>query len=187
MKLANEVLDSIKGAGKAKTTLTGKGAFSQAGYAAVTKALANDTTFTVPVREKDGKTTQVNISQLVRDDAKKTNLNAGSPQKSENKVFETSPIETNGWARAMLLILREYLKAGRKVEIPADDKFNGALYLAPVAGKTKTVQVRDIKTKEELGTTTIVSQDSIQIRAQSRVPKHLQTKTRRDKDGKVVK
>lgn len=187
MKLVNEVLEKFKGAGNVSATLTGKGAFSQAGFAELTKAMANDTSFTTPVREKDGKTTKVNVSELVRADVKKTILNAKCPQKSEIGVVDTSEIETSGWAKAMLLMIREQLMAGKKVEIPPTDSFQGALYLAPVAGKTKTVQVRDIKTKEELGTTTIVSKDSIQIRAQSRVPKHLQTKTRRDKAGNVVK
>ena len=79
------------------------------------------------------------------------------------------------------------MQAGRKFDLPTQKDMVGAIYLANNPGKTKTVQVRDIKTKETLGTTTITSQDSIQVRATSPVPKNLQTKVRKDLNGNVVK
>ncbi len=63
----------------------------------------------------------------------------------------------------------------------------GSIYLASNPGKTKEIQVRDIKTKEALGTTTITTQDSVQVRAKSPVPKHLQVKVRKDVNGNLVK
>jgi len=187
MKSVKEVLTKAKGAGNEGKTVTGKGSFSKAGFAERTNAYVNDTTHKVKVMGKDGKETSVNLSELIRADLKKTVANAKYPQKSELAVLDTCEISTAGMAEAIPYLVREEMRIGKKFDIPATGEMGGSIYLAPVKGKTKTVQVRDIKSKEELGTTTITTKDSVQIRAKSPVPKHLQTKVRKDKNGNVVK
>ena len=187
MKNAQDVLTKIKGEGKVSETLTGKGSFSKSGFADLTNALANDMTFKVKSLDKDGKVVETSISELIREDLKKTLAAAKYPQKSEADVLNTCDIHTAGLAEAIPHIVLEQMRCGRKFDLPNQEDMVGSIYLAKNPGKTKTVKVRDIKTKEELGTTTITSQDSVQVRAKSPVPKHLQTKVRRDKNGAVVK
>ena len=102
-------------------------------------------------------------------------------------VNDTGEIKATGLAEAIPHIVLAQIQSGRKFDLPTQTDMVGSIYLAKNPGKTKTVQVRDIKTKETLGTTTITSKDSIQVRAKSPVPKNLQTKVRRDLNGKVVK
>ena len=186
MKLANEVLGKIKGEDNVTATLTGKGSFSKQGFSELTSALINDTTFKVKSIDKNGQIVETSVSDLIRNDLKKTIANAKYPQKSEAGVLDTCEIATAGLAEAIPFIVNEQLRSGKKFDLPAQQDMVGSIYLAPNPGKTKTVQVRDIKTKEDLGTTTITTQDSVQIRAKSPVPKHLQTKVRKDTAGKVV-
>lgn len=187
MKSVNEVLTQAKGEGNVNKTLTGKGAYSQAGFGTLVSAMVNDTTKTFPHLDKSGKTIETNISELIRAGVKKTIAAAGYPQKSEIAVIDTVKIDTTGIPELIQHAVQQQVMCGKKFDLPNQKETVGSIYLAPVAGKTKTVQVRDIKTKEELGTTTITTKDSIQLRAKSPVPKHLQTKVRRDKAGNVVK
>ena len=187
MKMATDVLGKIKGGDQVTATLTGKGSFSKQGFGDLTSALANDTGFKVKTIDKTGQTVETNISELIRADIKKTIANAKYPQKSEAGVLDTCEISTAGLAEAIPLIVNEQLRCGKKFDLPAQKDMGGSVYLAPNPGKTKTVQVRDIKTKEELGTTTITTKDSVQVRVKSPVPKHLVTKVRKDKAGNVVK
>jgi hypothetical protein len=60
------------------------------------------------------------------------------------------------------------------------------VFLSTVPGKQKIVKIRDPKTQENLGTAEITTQDSIQIRTKSPVPEHLQTKVRKDANGKII-
>ncbi len=180
MKLvANEVLEKVKGAGNVTKTVTGKGSFSKQGFNDLVSALVNDTTFKVSIRGKDGKTVQASISELIREDLKKTVAAAKFPQKSEICVLDTCEIHCNGLAEAIPLIVNEQLRTGKKFELPAQDDMNGAIYLAPIKGKTRVVNVRDMKTGADCGTTTITTKDSVQVRAKSPVPKHRQTKVRK--------
>lgn len=185
-KLVDEVLGKVKGSENVGVTLTGKGSFSRQGFGELTSALANDTGFQVNSFDKNGQVVQTNLSELIRADLKKTLANAKYPQKSEAGVLDTCEISTAGLAEAIPFIVNEQLRSGKKFDLPAQKDMVGSIYLAPNPGKTKTMQVRDIKTKEELGTTTITTKDSVQVRAKSPVPKHLQTKVRKDKSGKVV-
>lgn len=186
MKLANEVLGKIKGEDNVMSTITGKGSFSKQGFGEITSALINDTTFKVKSIDKSGQTIETSISDLIRNDLKKTIANAKYPQKSEAGVLDTCEISTAGLAEAIPFIVTEQLRCGKKFDLPSQQDMVGSIYLSPNPGKTKTMQVRDIKTKEDLGTTTITTQDSVQIRAKSPVPKHLQVKVRKDTSGKIV-
>lgn len=187
MKMVDEVLGKIKGVENVDTTLTGKGSFSKQGFSELTSALLNDTSFKVKSIDKNGQTVETNLSELIRNDIKKTIANAKYPQKSEAGVLDTCEIATAGIAEAIPHIVSEQIRCGKKFDLPATKEMVGSIYLAPNPGKTKEVQVRDIKTKENLGTTTITTQDSVQVRAKSPVPKHLQTKVRKDTAGNVVK
>jgi hypothetical protein len=187
MKLANEVLGKIKGDSNLTSTLVGKGSFSKQGFSDLTSALVNDTTFKVKSLGKDGKTVETSLSDLIRADLKKTLANAKYPQKSEAGVLDTCEISVTGLAEAIPFLVSEQIRCGKKFDFPAQADMVGSIYLAKNPAKERTMQVRDIKTKEELGTTTITTQDSVQIRAKSPVPKHLQVKVRKDKAGNIVK
>lgn len=187
MKLANEVLGKIKGDKNTTATLTGKGSFSRQGFSELTSALVNDVGFKVKSFSKDGQIVETSISDLIRADLKKTLLNAKYPQKSEAGVLDTCEISVAGLAEAIPFLVSEQIRCGKKFDLPAQQDMVGSIYLAKNPAKVRTMQVRDIKTKEELGTTTITTQDSVQIRAKSPVPKHLQVKVRKDKSGAIVK
>ena len=187
MKMVNDVLSKIKGEKAVTSTLTGKGSFSKQGFCDLTSALVNDTTFKVKSLAKDGQLVETSISELLRKDLKKTLENAKYPQKSEAGVLDTCEISTSGLAEAIPFIVQEQIRCGKKFDLPAQPDMGGSIYLAPNPGKTKEVQVRDMKTGENAGTTTITTKDSVQIRAKSPVPKHLQTKVRKDVNGNIIK
>lgn len=188
MKTVKEIETKVKGAGNEGKILTGKGSFSTSGFAEFVHAVLNDTSHKFSVIGKDGTETFVNASELVREDFKKSAKAAKHPQSSEADVYNTSELTTKGIASAIPLIVRDYvLKFGKKFELPATKVSTGSLYAAAIPAKTRTGPVRDIKTKEDLGTVTVDTKDFVQFRAQSRPPKNLQTKTRRDKNGNVVK
>lgn len=187
MKTVNEVLGKIKGEDKVTEVLTGKGAFSKAGFSDLTNALANDTTYKVTSVDKDGNKIETNLSELLRADLKKTLDNAKYPQKPEAGVLDTCDISTKGLAEAIPYIVREQMQCGKKFDIPSTEKMVGGVYLANKPGETKDIKVRDMKTGEVIGSTTVTNKDCIQIRAKSPVPKNLQTKVRKDLNGNVVK
>lgn len=186
-KMVTEVLGKIKGEDKVNDILTGKGSFSQQGFADTVSALANDTTFKIKTFGKDGAPTgDVSISELIRSDIKKTLEKAKYPQKSEAAVLDTAEIVTTGISKAIPYIVMEQIKCGKKFDLPSLPNVGGSIYLNKVPGKVRTTQVRDPKTQQNLGTVEITTKDSIQIRAKSPVPKSLQTKIRKDPNGKVV-
>lgn len=188
MKTVNDVFSKAKGADKINDILTGKGAFSKSGFADTVSALANDTTFKIPTYDKNGeKTGEVCVAELIRSDVKKTVEKAKYPQRSEAGVLDSSEVVTTGLAEAIPYIVMQQLSQGKKFDLPTQPVVQGSIYLAPVKGKTKEVKVRDPKTQTNLGTAVITSKDSIQIRAKSPIPKHLQTKTRIDTSGNTVK
>jgi len=188
MKTVKDTLGKIKGEDKLNDVMTGKGAFSKAGFADTVNALVNDTTFKIKTFDKNGQVNgEVSISELIRNDVKKTLNNAKYPQKSEVGVLDNSDICTAGLAEAIPYIVMEQMKCGKKFDLPAQANVVGSVYLQNVPGKVKTVQVRDPKTQENLGTTTITYKDSIAVRTKSPVPNHLQTKVRKDKNGNIVK
>lgn len=187
MKTINETLGKVKGEGKLDDVMTGKGAFSKAGFGDTVNALVNDTTFKVKTFGKDGKVTgEVSISELIRNDLKKTLANAKYPQKSEAAVLDTVEICTTGLAEAIPHFVMEQIKCGKKFDLPQQQNVGGSIYLASVPGKTKVSQVRDPKTQQNLGTSTTTTKDFVQIRAKSPAPAHLQTKVRKDPNGKVI-
>jgi len=187
MKTVNETLGKIKGEGKIDEVMTGKGAFSKVGFSDTVNALVNDTTFKVKTYGKDGKVNgEVNLSELIRSDLKKTVASAKYPQKSEAAVLDTVDICTKGLAEAIPYIVMEQMKAGKKFDLPAQANVSGSIYLANVPGKVKEIQIRDPKTQQNLGSATITTKDSVQIRAKSPVPAHLQSKVRKDPNGKVI-
>jgi hypothetical protein len=187
-KMVNEVLGKVKGENKINEVLTGKGSFSKAGFADMTSALVNDNTFKIKTYGKDGKVNgEISISDLIRSDIKKTIEKAKYPQKSEVNVLDSAEIVTEGLAAAIPYIVAEQVKQGKKFDLPQGEKYTGSIYLAPAPAKTKECVVRDIKTKETLGTTTITYKDSIQVRAKSPVPDYLTTKVRKDNNGNIVK
>ena len=185
MKLVSEVFSKIKGEGNVEKTLTGKGAFSKGNFGDLVGALGNDTTFQVK-SFKDGKDQSVNLSELLRSDLKKSIANAKYPQKSEIGVVDSSELCTTGLSEAIPYIVAEQIRSGRKFSLPSQKDMVGDIFLAKVPSKTKVVKVRDIKTREDCGTATITTKDYIQVRAKSPAPKHLTTKIRHDKFGKVI-
>ena len=188
MKMVNDVLTKVKGTDKVNDILTGKGSFSKSGFADLTSALVNDTTFKVKTYNKDGKVSdEVSISDLISADLKKTLEKAHYPQKSEASVLDTCEIETKGLAEAIPQIVMQQIACGRKFDLPIGEKVQGSIYLKDNPGKKKVVAVRDPKTQENLGTCEITTKDSITVAAKSPVLPHLQTKVRKDVDGKVVK
>lgn len=187
MKTVMDVLKQIKGEGNENKTLTGKGAFSSQSFSTFVNSLANDKDFMVKSYDKSsGKEVERNVSELLVADAKKTLDNAKYPQKSEAAVLNTSELATSGLAQAIPSMVGEWLRTGKKLPLPDQKDFNGSIYLMPVKGKKKTITVRDIKTKEVLGTAEITTQDSVQVRVKSPVPAHLQTKVRKDINGKII-
>lgn len=186
-KMVNEVLGKIKGDGKVNDILTGKGSFSKQGFGDTVSALANDTTFKIKTFDKDGKSNgTVCLSELIRNDVKKTIEKAGYPQKSEAGVLDTSEIVTTGIAEAIPYIVMEQIKCGKKFQLPNTEKSTGCVFLKDVKAKVRESKVRDPQTQKDLGSVTITTKDSVQIRTSSPVPKHLQTKVRKDPSGKVI-
>ena len=187
-KTVNEVLASLKGTGKENDTLTGQGSFSKAGFSDLVTAMINDTSFSIPTYDKDGKVSgSIKPSELARADIAKTVDNAKYPQKSEAAVLNQAEIECKGIASIIPYAVEEYIKTGRKFDLPVQPEFNGSVYLTPVKGTVKEVSIRDPKTQEPMGTCTITSKDSIKVATKSPVPAHLQTKVRKDPSGKIVK
>jgi ABC-type antimicrobial peptide transport system permease subunit len=187
MKNVTDVLTQIKGEGNVDKTLTGKGAFSSPAFSSFVNALANDKGFKVKSFDKStGKEKETNISELMVADAKKTIENAKFPQKSEIGVLNTTEIATNGLAQAIPSIVTEWLRTGKKFPLVDQKDFGGSINLMPVVAKIKTMDVRDMKTQEKVGTVTVTTKDSVQVRAKSPVPAHLQTKVRKDLNGNVI-
>ena len=188
MKSVTELLTSVKGSDKVDQICTGKGAFSASGFGDLVGSLANDTTFKVKTYDKDGKPNgEVNISEMIRADIKKTLEKAKYPQKSEAGVLDSAEIVTAGMAKAIPYIVMEQIMCGKKFDLPQQPTVKGSIYLADVAGGTKTSDVRDIKSGQKIGTSTTVTRDSVQIRAKSPVPQScIVSKVRKDLNGKVV-
>lgn len=186
-KNVSDVLTRAKGSDKVNDILTGKGAFSKSGFEDLVGALANDSTFKIKQYDKDGKVSgEVSVADLIRSDLKKTLEKAKYPQKSEAGVLDSCEIVTKGLAEAIPQIVMQQLACGKKFDLPAQKKVCGSIYLADVPAGTKESKIRDMKTKEFLGTVTTTSQDSIAVRTKSPVPKYLQKKVRKDANGKVV-
>jgi hypothetical protein len=186
VKLANDVLVKLKGKEKVNETICGKGAYSNKGFEDLFHVLANDTTFEVSKIDKDGKEVKYNLSAPIRESCKKTISNAKYPQKSELDVVNTSEIDTKDWVDCFKHAVDVWMSCGRKFDLLNKSDRNGSIYLVKVPPKKKTVNVHDIKTKENLGTTTISTEEYTQLRVKSHVPKHLQTKVRRDVNGKII-
>ena len=186
-KLMNETLGNLKGEDKVHETLVGKGSFSKNGFSDLVSAISNDTTFNIKTYDKDGKENgTINVSELIRSDFKKTLDKAKYPQKSEADKLDSTEIVTSGLAQAIPVIVEEWMKCGKKFDLPTQPEFQGSIYLTEQAGKSRTVNVRNPETQEFLGTTEITTQDHIEVRAKSGTPDYLQTKIRKDPSGKLV-
>lgn len=186
-KNVKEVLEKAKGADHVNEIVAGKGAFSKAGFGDLVNALANDTTFKINTYAKDGSVSgSVSVSDLIREDMKKTVEKAKYPQKSEAAVFDTCEIETKGLAEAIPQIVMQQLMSGKKFDLPMQDKVQGSVYLQNVPGKVKETTIRDPKTQTVLGTVTTTTKDNITVRTKSPVVPSLVSKVRKDVNGKVV-
>ena len=187
-KNVKDVLSKAKGTDKVNDVLTGKGAFSKSGFGDLVNAFANDSTYKVKTYGKDGKVEkEVSIADLIRDDLKKTLEKAKYPQKSEAAVLDSCEIVTTGLSEAIPQIVMQQIACGKKFDLPTQEKVQGSIFLADAPAKVKESTIRDPKTQQILGTVTTTSKDSIQVRVKSPVPAHLQTKVRKDVNGKVVK
>ena len=186
MKTVKETIGKIKG-DNLNEVMTGKAAFSQTGFSDTINALVNDTSFKIPTYDKDGNTTgEMCISEMMREDLKKSIANAGYPQKSEIDVINTSEICTTNLAKVVVPMVMEYMSCGKKVDLPLKPGFTGSVYLAKVPAKEAVHKVRDIKTKADLGTCTINTKEHVKAAVKSPAPKYLQTKVRKDPNGKVI-
>lgn len=187
-KTVNEVMAKVKGTDKVSDILTGKAAFSKPGFDDLVNAFANDSTYKIKTYGKDGNAHgEVSISELIREDLKKTLAKAGYPGKTEASILDSCEIVTKGLAEAIPQIVMQQIATGKKFDLPIQEKVQGSIYLQTVPGKVKETTIRDPKTQEVLGTVTTTSKDSITIRTKSPVPTHLQTKVRKDTKGNIVK
>lgn len=183
MKTLTEVLEAAKGTGNANTMQAGKAPYSASFFSELVHAAANDTQFKIPqynpnTGEKVG---DINISEMLRADMKKTIEAAKYPQKSEAGVLDSVEISTKGLEKSITQILMLAMGVGKKVNLPAQPDINASIYLADVPAKSKKVNIRDPKTQEPLGVCQIDTAAYKQVRAQSRAPKYLQKKTKRAK------
>ncbi len=185
-KTMNEVLGKIKGTGNENKVLTNKAGFSSSAFDDYVNAIVNDRSYTFKTVDKNGKESEINVSELIRTDLKKTVKEAGCPQPTELGVCDTCDISTKGLANAIRPIVTGFLMTGKKFPLTSQSTFGGDIYLADLPGRTKTVEVFDMKTREPKGTSTITTQDSIQVKVKSPVPKHLVKKVRKDVNGKVI-
>lgn len=181
-----EVLEKLKGKGNEDKTLTNKAAFSEPLFSELVHAIANDPEYKFKSVDRDGNVNEVNVSNLIRSDLKKTVEAAKCPQKPELSVLDTAEISTKGLSTAIRASVTEWLRTGRKFTVPAQPDFNGDVFLTKVPGKTSVHKVRDMKTGEDQGTTEITTKDHVQVRVKSSAPKNLVTKVRKDKTGKVI-
>lgn len=178
-KTVDEVLAKAKGTDKVSEVLTGKGAFSKAGFEDLVSAAINDTGKKLDIYE-DGKSVgTLNISELIRDDLKKTLEKAKYPQKSEADVLDTTEISAKGLAKAIPYIVQLQIEQGKKFDIPQGKDYGGSIYLKDVAASDRTVPVRDPQTQKNLGTCEIINKESKAVVAKSPVPAHLQKKIRK--------
>lgn len=189
MKTVNEVLGKVKGTEKINDVCTGKGPFSASGFGDLVNSLVNDTTFKIKTFDKDGNPNgEVNLSEIIRSDIKSTVDKAKYPQKSEAGVLDSSEIVTTGLAQAIPYIVMQQISCGKKFDLPQGANVQGSVYLADVKGGEKVSKVRDISTGQELGTSTTVTTDYVQVRAKSTAPNScIVSKVRRDNNGNVVK
>jgi len=187
-KSVEEIMKDLKGSDKVEDTITGKGAFSKSGFGDMVSAIVNDTSFKVPTYDKDGnKNGEMSVSELLRADLAKTVDNAKYPQKSESSVLGQVEICTKGLTEAIPVIVNEWIKTGRKFDLPVQPKYNGSVYLTDVPANTKTGDIRDMKTNEKVGTYEATYKDSIKVTTKSPVPSHLTTKVTKDLKGNIIK
>ena len=138
MKTVTEVLQKLKGEDhKVDETICGKGSFSKAAFTEITNALINDTTFKLPVLDKQGNTTEVNFSELFREELKKNIASAGYPQKPEIGVVDNANLYGSVIADMAPHLIDMYISTGRKFEFPLHKDRISSVYLVDVKGKTK--------------------------------------------------
>ena len=187
MKMVKDVLAKSKG-DKINEIIPGKGAFSATGFTDLVTAMVNDTTFKIPTYSKDGKKEgEGSVSELIREDLKKTLEKAKYPQKSEQAVIDNCEIVANGLAKAIPYLVMQQMASGKKFDLPPMPKVQGSVFLQNVSGRVKESQVRDPKTQQNLGSVTITSKDHIEVKTKSGCPDYLATKVKKDPSGKVVK
>lgn len=185
-KNVNEVLTKVKG-DKVSDLIAGKGSFSKTGFGDLVNALANDSTFKVKTYDKEGNVAaELSVSDLIREDLKKTIAKANYPQKTEAAVLDSCEIVTAGLAEAIPQIIMQQIGSGKKFDLPMQKNVQGSIFLKEVPGRTKDTTIRDPKTQNILGTVTSTSKDSLAVAVKSSVPSHLVTKVRKDTNGKVI-
>lgn len=188
MKNVKDVLAKVKGEDKVNAVITGKGSFSRTGFGDLVNAMVNDTSFKVPIYTKDSKkVAEINLSELIRSDLKKTLEKANYPQRTEAALLDTCDIYTAGLAEAIPYIIQQQINSGKKMELPAQELTGvSSVYLADVPSRTKTSAIRDPKTQENLGSVTTTNKPYIALKAKSSAPANLITKVRKDPNGKVI-
>lgn len=187
MKTVSEVLTTIRGGSDLTTPLAGKSTIARKDASDLTSALVNDTSFVTTHRGNNGETLEFNISELIRKDLKTTLATAGYPQKSEaDQILDKVEISTKGLTLAIPHIVQHVVESGKAFELPNKDYMKSKVYLAPVQASTKDYTVRDMTTQTVTGTSTVTTKDHFTLRAKSPAPDHLQTKVKKDLNGKVV-
>lgn len=180
MKTVEEVLAEIKGSNNTSEIKAGKAPFSQSAFGDLVHALVNDTTYKIPqFNPKTGeKVGEINISELLREDLKKTVENAKYPQKPEADVLNSVEIATKGLTQTFGEILMQQLSTGKGFNIPPQPEMVARLTIADVPASKRTIPVRDPQTQKDLGTAEITTQAYKQLRAHSPAPEHKKTTKR---------
>ena len=184
-----EILEKLKGKGNEEKIIAGKASFSASGFGQFVNAAVNDKNYKFKQFDKatGADTKEVSIHDLYAADYKKNLEKHKYPQKSEVGIVDTAELVTDNLPTIIQVLTGAYIETGRKFNVPDKKEYNGSIFLAAVPAKTKVSKVRDMKTGADLGTSTTTSKDCFQIRAKSPIPKHLQTKVRKDLNGNVVK
>lgn len=183
MKLVNEVLAKIKGAENVNKILASKKRANSIDTKHLVSALANDKTYKIDNFKTEE---EVNISELLRSDLKKTIQKAQFPQKDEISVIDNVEICTDGLTKAIPYFVLEQLKTGRMFELPKQNQLDATLYLKSIPGGSKEVNIRNVQTGKSIGTVNVITKDSFQLRAKSPVPAHLKRRVYKDPNGKPM-
>lgn len=183
MKTVNEIFAKIKGAENVDKVLAEKKRANSVDTKLLVNALVNDKTYKIDNFKTEE---EVNISELIRNDIKKTLEKAKFPQKNEASVIDDAEICTEGLTKAIPYLVLEHLKTGRTFELPPQEKMKASIYLRAMPARTRQIKIRNVQNGKQIGDVTLVSKDWFQLRAKSPIPKHLQRKVFKGMDGKPL-
>lgn len=183
MKLVNEIFEKIKGAENVDKILAVKKRANAIDTKALVNALANDKTYKIDNFKTEE---EVNISELLRSDLKKTLQRAQFPQKNEISVLDDVEIATDGLTKAIPYMVLEYLKTGRIFELPEQEKLKAAIYLKEIPGASRIIKIRNVQNGKPIGNVNLITKDAFVLRAKSPIPSHLKRKVYKDNNGKPL-